>query len=120
MKDDHSQNIKPQKSSRRQAAIASHDAVPLLVFNVAPEPLQDAGLAARAYGSIAIRALADIAANPDAPATARVAAAGKLLERGFGRVPLERDHSDAKLDLFGLSDDEFENLLQQQGMHDPS
>ena len=42
---------------------------------------------ARAHTDLALRTLAEIAGNPDAPPSARVGAAAALLDRGWGRAP---------------------------------
>jgi len=44
---------------------------------------------ARQYTLLAVRTLAEIAANPDAKDAARVAAANALLDRGYGRAPVK-------------------------------
>lgn len=74
-----------------------------------PGPI-DAGQAARQHGALAIAVLAAITEDADAPATARVAAAGKLLERGYGRVGAELS---AEPDFAGMTDAELDAALLQ-------
>lgn len=68
----------------------------------------EAVILAREYAAAAIRALASIADDPDAPATARVAAAAKLLERGYGRPGGEN----GSRDLSGLTEEQLQELLR--------
>jgi len=56
--------------------------------NGRPKVLADVQNAAREHSSEAIETLAQIMRNPRAPATARIAAASALLDRGYGR-PLQ-------------------------------
>lgn len=72
--------------------------------------MRDAGIAARRHGAAAIRALASIATDPKAPATARVAAAGKLLERGYGRGMPDSPGED---ELAMMSDEELNAALRR-------
>jgi hypothetical protein len=57
--------------------------------NPSGRPKRDLALAelARAYTHEAIRTLAEIMTNPNAPASSRIAAAIALLDRGYGRAP---------------------------------
>lgn len=72
--------------------------------------LLGAAMAARAHGDLAIEVLASIAADPDAPATARVAAASKLLERGYGRAVADAA-TGGEAEFSALSDAELCRLL---------
>lgn len=48
---------------------------------------------AKTHGDAALRTLAEIMASKDEPASARVAAANALLDRGFGKPAQSLDHS---------------------------
>lgn len=54
---------------------------------------------ARAYATTALQALAEIAGNPKAPASARVSAAIALLDRAFGR-PVMMPSAPPEVDRF--------------------
>lgn len=62
---------------------------------------------ARKHAEVALNALVEVAANPESPPSARVSAAGEILDRGYGRAPqtldVEHKHS--------LSQ-EFENFIR--------
>lgn len=93
----------------RRPAIASH---PPVVVPEAPRwPLEDAAGAARCWGGLAIATLAEIAGNAEAPCMARVAAAGKLLDRGFG--PVIAIKGEPAKDAFDLSDEELATLIER-------
>lgn len=72
--------------------------------------LDDAAGAARYWGGLAIATLAQIASDAAAPAMARVAAASRLLDRGFGPViPYQsRAH-----DFSHISDDKLDEMVRR-------
>jgi hypothetical protein len=74
------------------------------------ETLADAASAARYWGGIAIATLAQIAGDPAAPATARVAAAAKILERGFGPVVQFKGRT---YDFSHISDEKLDEMLRR-------
>jgi hypothetical protein len=74
------------------------------------ETLGDAASAARYWGGIAIATLAQIASDAKAPATARVAAASRLLDRGFGPVVLFKGRT---YDFSQISDEKLDEMLKK-------
>jgi hypothetical protein len=73
-------------------------------------PKKDLDLAklAQQHAPNAVLTLAEIMMNTDAPPSARVAAAGEILDRGFGRAPASLDVKHT----MSLSD-EFEQFIRQ-------
>jgi len=61
-----------------------------------PKAVMEVIEAARQHTTLAIRTLAEMCADPDKPAAARVTAAGLLLDRGWGKPtqPLEHQPPD--------------------------
>lgn len=70
---------------------------------------------ARVHTESAIRCLAGIMGQPDAPPSARVAAAECLLSRGWGK-PLQQVEHGGVGDFDRLSDEEIRQRLAQQAM----
>ncbi len=89
---------------RKTPSRSGHDTT-----SVDTTPLRCAMQAARGHGDLAIKTLASIADDPDMPATARVAAAVRLLERGFGRPA----GADPDVDLSEISDADLERMLSE-------
>jgi hypothetical protein len=78
----------------------------------------EAATACRTWGGLAIEVLSSIAGDHQAPALARVAAAGKILERAFGRhVPIQQDENgftDLRDDDLSLLSDDFHGKSRSQ------
>jgi hypothetical protein len=83
---------------------------PLPSALVDAETLADAASAARYWGGIAIATLAQIASDVKAPATARVAAAAKILERGYGPVVQFKGRT---YDFSQVSDEKLDEMLRK-------
>jgi hypothetical protein len=72
-----------------------------------PRVLADVQELARERCSKAIDTLAEILADKKAPAAARVAAAGALLDRGYGKPTQTIAQTVAKVDPASMSDEEL-------------
>jgi hypothetical protein len=73
--------------------------------------LQNVANDAQRYTGLALRTLASIARDPKSPATARVAAASRLLERGFGRAS---QAGGTASDPSALDDETLRRLIDQE------
>ena len=58
-----------------------------------PKALRAVEAVAREHSELAIRTLAEIAGNSEAPPAARVAASSAILDRGWGRPKQVNEHS---------------------------
>lgn len=78
-----------------------------------PEPASRSEVvtAARRHGLKAVKTLADMMGNADAPPTARVSAATRLIERGYGAANARQEGRRDEL-LAELTDDEVDELIE--------